>query len=138
MFHRSPSIKIAHVRHDDSTSNLVCHVKSCNGGTLIGAGSLREFAHGSLYMPHKFRMKIVLWVAHRHRPFAILEDNKLLDIFKDLNNKVEVPSCFMVSRDVQEMFDMSWKQVAAMLKVCVRVPYPVNPLIFNGILGISR
>ena len=62
-------------------------------------------------------MKLTLWVAHRHRPFAIVEDKELIGIFKDLNNKVEVPSRSTVSWDVKEMFAMSRKRVAAMLKV---------------------
>lgn len=62
-------------------------------------------------------MKLALWVSRRHRPFAIVEDDELVDIFKDLNNRVEVPSRSTVSRDVKEIFDVSRKQVAAMLKV---------------------
>jgi hypothetical protein len=62
-------------------------------------------------------MKLALWVARQHRPFAIVEDAELVDIFKDLNNKVEFPSCSTVSRDVKEIFDISRKRVAAMLKV---------------------
>jgi hypothetical protein len=100
----------------------VRHVKTCDGGIVARAGSLRDFAHGSSYTPHKLRMKIALWVTRRHCPFAIIEDDKLLDIFKDLNNKIEVPSRFTVSRDVKEMFDMSRKQVAGILKVCSFVP----------------
>ena len=41
-----------------------------------------------------------------------------MDIFKDLNNKVEVPSHSMVSQDVKKVFDISCKRVATMLKVC--------------------
>jgi hypothetical protein len=114
---RSPSIKVSRVRHDDSTSNLVRHAKGCDGGSTAGSGTIREFAHGSTYTPHKFRMKIVIWVAHCHRPFAIVKDDKLIDIFMDLNNKVEVPSRSTVSRDVKEIFDMSRKRVANILKV---------------------
>jgi hypothetical protein len=63
-------------------------------------------------------MKIALWVARRHRPFAIVEDKELVDIFTDLNNKVEVPSRFTVSRDVKEIFLMSRLKVSEILKVC--------------------
>ena len=62
-------------------------------------------------------MKIALWVAWRHRPFAIVEDDELIEMFMDLNNKVEVPSQFTVSRDVKEIFELSWKKVAEILKV---------------------
>jgi hypothetical protein len=62
-------------------------------------------------------MKITLWVAHRHRPFAIVEDDELINIFMDLNNKVEVPSRFTLSRDVKEIFELSRIKVAEILKV---------------------
>jgi hypothetical protein len=122
---RSPSIKVTRIRHDDSTSNLVRHVKSCDGGmTASGSGSITAFAQGSTYTPQKFRMKIALWVSRRHRPFAIVEDDELVDIFTDLNNKVEVPSRFTVSRDVKEIFAMSRVKVSEMLKACVSCARP--------------
>jgi hypothetical protein len=62
-------------------------------------------------------MKLALWVARRHRPFAIVEDPKLVDIFMDLNNKVEVPSCITVSRDVKEIFYICRGKVAKILQV---------------------
>ena len=62
-------------------------------------------------------MKIALWVARRHRPFTIVEDDELINIFTDLNNKVEVPSRVTVSRDVQEIFKMSRVKVSDILKV---------------------
>jgi hypothetical protein len=91
---------------------------------MIRAGSsssITAFAHGSTYTPQKFHMKLAIWVARHHRPFAIVEDDELIDIFMDLNNKVEVPSRFTVSRDVKEIFDMSQVKVAAILKVCAPV-----------------
>lgn len=62
-------------------------------------------------------MKVALWVARRHQPFAIVEDDELVDIFTDLNNRVEVPSRFTVSRDVKEIFTMSRLKVSDILKV---------------------
>ena len=47
-------------------------------------------------------------------------------IFKDLDNKVGVPFRFTVSGEVEEIFDISRKQVAAVLMVRVRVPKPVQ------------
>lgn len=80
------------------------------------------FVQGSTYTLHKFWMKIAIWVARWHHPFTIVEDNELVDIFKDLNNKVEVPSHFTVSCNVKEIFEMSRKQVAAILKVHALIP----------------
>jgi len=62
-------------------------------------------------------------VARHHRPFAIVEDDELIDIFMDLNNRVEVPSRFTVSRDVKEIFEMSCVKVATILKVRALIFY---------------
>ena len=62
-------------------------------------------------------------MARHHRPFAIVEDDELIDIFMDLNNRVEVPSRFTVSRDVKEIFEMSRVKVAAILKVRALIFY---------------
>ena len=62
-------------------------------------------------------MKLALWVARRHRPFAIVEDPELLDIFGDLNKNVVTPSRFTVSHDVKEIFAMSSINVSRILQV---------------------
>jgi hypothetical protein len=59
---------------------------------MARSGSITEFTQGSTYTPHRFQMKLALWVAHQHQPFSIIKDDKLVEIFTDLNNKVEVLS----------------------------------------------
>ena len=98
---------MSRARHDDSTSNLVRHVRDCDKTAPPGSGSITAFAQGSTYTPHKLQMKIALWVARRHRPFSIIEDPELIDILRDLNSKVVTPSRYTVSRDVKEIFQMS-------------------------------
>jgi len=62
-------------------------------------------------------MKIALWVSNRHRPFSIIEDTELLEIFTDLNPNCESPKHHTVSRDVKEIFGLSQGEVATMLQV---------------------
>jgi len=62
-------------------------------------------------------MKIALWVSARHRPFKIIEDTELLEIFTDLNPNCESPKHHTVSRDVKEIFGLSQGEVATMLQV---------------------
>ena len=81
-----------------------------------------SFAHGSTYTPHKHRMKIALWIARHHRPFSIVEDPELIEIFTDLNNKVITPSRYTVSRDVKEIFLISRSKVSELLKVRALTP----------------
>lgn len=74
------------------------------------------FAQGSSYSAASHRMKIALWVSRRHRPFRIVEDPELLDIFHDLNSRVITPSATTVSRDIKEIFLLSRKVVAKRLQ----------------------
>jgi len=114
---RNPSITVQQTRHDESTSNLVHYADKCAPGATPATTAITAFAHGSTYSYPKFRMKLALWVAHHHCLFAIVEDEELVDIFMDLNNKVEVPSHWTVSHDVQEIFHISQVNAASMLQV---------------------
>ena len=117
LHYRNPSVVVTRVWHDESTSNLVRHADRCTPGATTLTTSISAFAHGSTYSYPKFRMKLALWIARCHRPFAIVEDNELIDIFMDLNNKVEVPSRITVSPDVKEIFQISRVKVAEILQV---------------------
>jgi len=94
------------------------------------------YSQGSQYTPAKHRMKIVLWIARCNRPFSIIEDPELLDIFHDLNAACTTVSCKTVSRDVKKVFLLAREQVGAMLRVSGLLTYfyVVKPTS----LGISR
>ena len=74
-------------------------------------------------------MKLALWVVRCNRPFAIVEDTELVDIFRDLNNKVVTPSRYTVSHDVKEIFQMSRLRVAEILKAKIH---------FSSVLDVSH
>ncbi|GLB40085.1 putative protein dimerization activity [Lyophyllum shimeji] len=112
-----PSITISCVRYDKSTSNLVRHGDRCTSFDSKEACALVAYVHGSSYTPEKLCMKLALWVSRRSRPFTIIADPELLDIFKDLNANVVVPSPQTVSRDVKEIYMLSREQVIEVLKV---------------------
>ena len=112
-----PSKFITRACHDGSTSNLRWHVERCAPADSPEARQMASYVHGSSYSPEKLRMKVAIWVSRRNWPFAIIEDQELLDIFHDLHNKVETPSRQTVSRDIKQMVDISQKQVAKMLQV---------------------
>ena len=112
-----PSITVSRVRHDESTSNLVRHEDRCAPINSKEVRALAGFAQGSTYTPEKFRMKLVLWVVRRGRPFAIVANPELVDIFIDFNARVVVPSPQTISRDAKEMFGLSQERVLEILKV---------------------
>ena len=112
---RHPLEKVTRTRHNESTSNLVQHTDNCDPKGSAAARNIATFAHA--YNPGRFRLTAALWIAHQHRPFAIIEDPELIELFTSLNNKVVIPSCFTVSRDIQEIFATSQVGVAALLQV---------------------
>jgi hypothetical protein len=71
--------------------NLVHHAKTCTGIASTGFGSIAAFVHGSTYTSHKFRMKIALWVACRHRPFTIVKDDELIKNIHGQTTKLKFP-----------------------------------------------
>ncbi|KAF5318504.1 hypothetical protein D9619_011038 [Psilocybe cf. subviscida] len=102
-----PQTTLSRVRHDDSTSNLNRHIERCAHVDTPESQAMEKFASGSTYTEVKHRIKIALWIARRRRPYSIAEDEELLDMFHDLNPSCTTPSCTTISRDVQEIHEIT-------------------------------
>jgi hypothetical protein len=83
-------------------------------------------------------MKVALWVVRRNRPFAIVEDQELLDIFHDLNNKCVTPSASTVSCDVKEIFHMTRVKVAGRLQVSFTMSRVACGLMLLHLVRVTR
>lgn len=110
-------MSVVRARHDDSTSNLKRHVTSCAPANSKESQAIVSYSQGSQYTAEKHRMKIALWISRRARPFSIVEDPELLDIFNDLNARCITPSRHTVSRDIKEIFAVSREKVGEILRV---------------------
>ena len=115
---RNPSIILTQKHEEDSTTNLLRHVKSCTGQVIDESKSIARYAHGSSYSKAELRYLISLWVFQCHRPFTIVDDVPLQCIFKMLYGKVETPSEKMISQDVKEIHSISKVYVGKYLQVC--------------------
>ncbi|KAF8588340.1 hypothetical protein K439DRAFT_1335390, partial [Ramaria rubella] len=104
---RNPSKSVTRVRVDDSTSNLVSHKECCAPTQDAGQNSIQSFAHRSTYSTRRLQHLLILWVACRHRPYTIVHDPELIEIFKMLYELVQIPSPWTLSHDIQEVFDVS-------------------------------
>jgi hypothetical protein len=82
---------------------------------------MTTYAQGSKYNEATHRMKIALWVARRNRPFSIVEDEELLDIFKDLNSNCITPLRKTVAQDIREIFTISRQNIGKILRVCLYI-----------------
>jgi hypothetical protein len=60
--HRNPSIVLARKCEEDSTTNLVCHVKSCEGQVVDPSKSIANYTQGSTYNKVELRYLVSHWV----------------------------------------------------------------------------
>ena len=121
---RNPLIILTRKREEDSTTNLVRHVKSCEGQVVDPSKSIASYAQGSTYNKAELRYLVSHWVFECHRPFAIIDDPPLQCILKMLYAKVETPSQKTVSRDVKEIHAFSKVHVGGYLQVSL-IPFPL-------------
>ena len=116
---RNPSIVLTHKCEEDSTTNLVHHVKSCKGQVVDQSKSIANYAQGSTYTKAELRYLVSHWVFECHRPFSIIDDTPLQHILKMLYAKVETPSQTTLSWDVKEIHAISKVHVGRYLQVCL-------------------
>lgn len=115
---RHPSIGIHRAQHDKISSNLQRHAQACTPANTDESRAMWNYAHSSQYNQERHRMKIALWIARRNRPFSIVKDEELLDIFYDLNSACITPKRRTVSRNIQQIFLLSREKLGALLQVC--------------------
>ena len=116
---RHPSIILTRKREEDSTTNLLHHVKSCDGQVADPSKIIASYVHGSTYNKAKLQYLISHWVFECHQPFSIIDDPPLQLIIKMLYAKVETPSQTMISCDVREIHTISKVHVGSYLQVCL-------------------
>ena len=79
--------------------------------------SIAVFAQGVTYSYPRFRVKIALWIARHHRPFAIIEDQELQEAFQMLYSRVEIPSRITVARDIRRILEDAEQRLIGYLDV---------------------
>ncbi|KAJ3511644.1 hypothetical protein NMY22_g15587 [Coprinellus aureogranulatus] len=111
-----PSTHVTRVYYDESTLNLNRHGNSCDAeDTTESRALVALYVKSSSYNSARHRVRIVLWVARRSRPYSIIKDEELQDIFRDLHANCESPSRHTLSRDVIEVHGLTKEAVVEML-----------------------
>ena len=100
-----------------STSNLLRHVRNCEPEETPEVELLASFAAGSTYSKAKFRFKLAVWIARRHRPFNLVEDPEFRELLYMLYGRVEIPSRKSTARDVLSLVRYVKQQLIARLQV---------------------
>ena len=113
-----PSVYLDRIAHEDSTSNLLRHVRTCEPPETAETEVIMSFAAGSTYSKAKFRYLLAIWCARRHRPFSVVEDPEFREVVRMLYGRAEIPSRISVSRDIQHLLEYS--RVRLINKLLVR------------------
>ena len=72
-------------------ANLNCHVKQCDPDDTPSSQQMAAFSNSTTYAPARFRFILAMWCARRHRPFKIVQDDELVEIFQMLYSLVDIP-----------------------------------------------
>jgi hypothetical protein len=94
---RNPSKFLLRGRYEDSTKNLLDHQRNCNPADTPESKQITAFANGVKYSDACFRYLLAMWCACRHRPFNIVMNKELMEIFTMLYAHVKVPHPITVS-----------------------------------------
>ena len=106
------------MEYQESTGNLLRHVKACDPEDIPETEIITAYASGGQYSPGRMRFLIAMWVARRHRAFQIVDDLEFHEIVRMLYQKAQLPSRVTVSRDVHDIYLMSKENVIKLFKVC--------------------
>lgn len=105
------SRRIKRRRLDETTSNLLRHVNTCTPPTSpLPSTPFSSFTIG------RFRYLVAAWAARRARPFVIIEDEELREIFLMLYSATELHSHQTVARDISDMYERSRVVIARHLQ----------------------
>ncbi|KAJ3505977.1 hypothetical protein NMY22_g17397 [Coprinellus aureogranulatus] len=113
------SVFCTRVYYDESTSNFNRHDRECPhapANATPESRALVTYVGGSQYSRSRHRLKIVIWIAHRVRPYSIIEDEELLDIFRDLHGPCKTVSRHTLSRDIIEVHGLTKEAVVTWLQ----------------------
>lgn len=78
---------------------------------------MRKFVSGTTYTREDFRYYIALWICQNRRPYIIVLDLALRQVFRMLNSKVAIPSNVTVKNDIRKLWKLSVERVRAVLAV---------------------
>jgi hypothetical protein len=97
--------------------NLFEHVCKCEPANTQALQQIIAFVKGLTYSAPHFCYLLAVWCAHQLRPFNIVTDNELTDIFHMLDARADVPHPMTVSRDVKDIFHVCKTNVIELLWV---------------------
>ena len=109
---------------DDSTSNLLKHISTCDLTKAHKTETITAYANGHTYNPAQMCIMCYLlakWVSRQFQPFAIVEDPELIAIFQMLYGHAQIPSGSTVSGGMKEIFELTKISVKKLLQVCLYV-----------------
>ncbi|KAI1787810.1 hypothetical protein LXA43DRAFT_895699 [Ganoderma leucocontextum] len=105
------SLYLDQIAHEDSMSNLLHHVHTCDLPEIPEVEAITAFTSGAMYSRAKFQYLFTLWCAHRHCPFSVVEDPEFWQIVQMLYACAETPSRISILYDIQHLLKHAHMQL---------------------------
>lgn len=114
----STRMKFFRKANDQSTGNLTKHANLCQPKASTGdVQVMRKFTGG--YSREGFRWLLLRWVIAKNRPYTIVQDPELGDIFRMLHSKVDIPCANTLALDIKYVHEFMKGKLIAVFKVCL-------------------
>ncbi|KIJ52069.1 hypothetical protein M422DRAFT_157043, partial [Sphaerobolus stellatus SS14] len=83
------------------------HRATCKPALSAESGAMTKFVSGHGYTHEGFSFGVGKWIAKCCRPYTIIDDVELQDLFRMLYACVEIPSRMSIQRDICLMMDLT-------------------------------
>ena len=122
MLHASDhSVFLDRIIHEDSTSNLLCHICACSPpDETPEAQTIVSFVAGLTYSEAHFCYGLIVWITCCHRPFSVVEDPELHALMHMLYGHMEILSRLTMGQDMQLIMQDAKRALTTRLQVRAR------------------
>jgi|SRR5882724_11079445 len=86
--------------NDSSTGNLHKHIAFCNP-PLNKSKIMEKFGAGCTYSHKGFQWLLMHWVVCKNRPYTIIDDEELIEVFESLHGLPIVPCMNTLTGDIK-------------------------------------
>ena len=83
---------------------------------------MEKFAAGCTYLREGLHWRLLRWVVHKNRPYTIVDDEELHEVFAMLHAKAKIPCMNTLAGDIKRAHGMMKEKLVELFKVHLSSP----------------
>ena len=84
---------------------------------------MEKIAAGCTYSCKGFHWLVMCWVVHKNRPYTIIDDEEVHDIFQMLHANINIPCMNMLVADIKLTHSMMRDKLIKLFEVCLALAF---------------